>query len=294
MEIKKITYGIISALIAIVLIAAVLVPVTSESTTHEETNDGYLFTMTDKIGDYTYTVDSNKDTLVNGVILDVSASAPSQYYAGVSSATFGASHLNINAGLWVTGEGMSAVSTNATSAVVTAAGTWTANGATGNIDTEHKAFYAVNGGEYGVYTSASTIKVNQGEAVYFLNQYGQCTVDTSTYGLTYQVSIVDGVATLDYANIIKAGVVTDVSDVTTVTAVYSDMVIEDGVTTYTNISASISITGYSLQTQGYTVAPLTYDVRETGAVYTMITLIPLLIVVGLVMGVIGLVISRRD
>lgn len=302
MEVKKLTYGILTTIIAVVLVSAVLIPAISSSstTTVEKENEGYLFTATDQWGTYTYTLDvTNKDILVNGEVLNAQK-LDDIYGAGVATPTFGFSFPTDQTTFLLQGQGKTSV-TNANRVNVTPSSwTYVYNSNTftgGTISANSPILAAVNGGNYAVYAADTvpSVSVNSGDTVYYYNQLGAKTGD-STVQYMYRVAVVDGVATVDYANKISSGTLTDFSSSVSATCTYTDMVTENGVTTYAGLN--VELTGISIGSfnAAYFAVPLVYTATETpdGPVHTLINIIPLLVLVGVMLGAVGLFISRRD
>lgn len=306
MEVKKLTYGILTIIIAVVLVSAVLIPAISSSstttTTVEKENEGYLYTMTDQAGDYTYSVDtSTYATLLNGDALEFFSETSSTYLAGVATPTFDAMFKNTKvSNVDVISEGADGM-LNPTSFTLSN-GTFTYSAYkdgstktyTGTFDSD-KALYAVNGGNYAAFSGGASFSVNTGDTVYYTTSY---TSIGSTYNVAYRVSIVNGVTTVDYANKIVSGVVTPIDIAATCT--YDDMATTNGVTTYTNFTVTITSSSGEVSDfyPAYIVAPRTYTetitTEQTGAEFTLINIIPLLVLVGVMLGAVGLFISRRD
>ena len=303
MEVKKLTYGILTTIIAVVLVSAVLIPAISSSsttTTVEKENEGYLFTATDQGGTYTYTLDvTNKDVLVNGEVLNAQK-LDDIYGAGVATPTFGFSFPTDQTTFLLQGQGKTGGTPADRVNVTPNSWTYVNDGTTftgGTISANSPILAAVNGGNYAVYAADTvpSVSVNSGDTVYYYNQLGAKTGD-STVRYMYRVAVVDGVATVDYANKISGGNLTDFSSSVSATCTYTDMVTENGVTTYTGLS--VELTGISIGSFNavYFAVPLVYTATETpdGPVYTLINIIPLLVLVGVMLGAVGLFISRRD
>ncbi len=314
MEVKKLTYGILTTIIAVMLVSAMLIPVLPTPTTHtvEKENVGYMYTATDQPGNYTYSI-TDSTLYINGDELQISGSnahpgaAGKYFWFALDTVPSGATILEVNPS--------EAYTTATSSKVIMTPSYWNYYESSdlkvgSNIYASTFGFAAVNGGDYAVYDGAdASFSVNTGEAVHYYSQlaYGSSAnllragdaegSESSAYlRYTYSVTIVDGVATLEYAILNNGGTVEDITSSVTATCTYSSMTTDNGLTTYTGLN--VELTGLSLDTTYNCFAvPLKYTVTEisgNGPEYTLINIIPLLVLVGVMLGAVGLFISRRD
>lgn len=305
MEVKKLTYGILTTILAVVLVSAVLIPaISSSNSSSEKENEGYMFTATPLTMDNQeqnchYTLDSDNNVLVNGEILKVDTT--NTYTVGMSNSVFGVVYSPVDQSFLLNGQGLSRPYLTAVSGVQLLTNEYwsytikNSGSPIIEIDRSEPVFAAVNGGDYAVYNNGATFKVNAGETVYFYDQVAFGTDNGTLY--TYRATIVDGVATLAYANKISStGTLTDISSSVAVNCTYNSMTTENGVTTYTGLN--VEITGITLGAivSNCLAVPMKYTVTadQDNPVYTLINIIPLLVLVGVMLGAVGLFISRRD
>ena len=302
MEVKKLTYGILTTIIAVVLVSAVLMPAISTSNSSEKENEGYMFTATpltesNQEQNCRYTLDSDNNVLVNGEILKVDTT--NTYTVGMSNSNFGVVFSPVEKSFLLNGESLLRPYLSAVEGVQLLTNEyWSFTISSGSpiytADRSEPVFAAVNGGDYAVYDNDATFKVNAGETVYFYDQVAFGTDNSTLY--TYRATIVDGVATLVYANKIASGTLTDISSSVTVNCTYDSMTTENGVTTYTGLNVEISGITLGAIVSNCLAVPMKYTVTadQDNPVYTLINIIPLLVLVGVMLGAVGLFISRRD
>lgn len=299
MDVKKLTIGILTTLIAVVLVSSMLIPAiesSSSTTTVEKQNEGYLYTMTDQIGDYTYTA-VKQDLYLNGEV--VLSTDGTKFSGGVSTSSLGVAVQKINSANYISTTEQSNELVKSVS--ITSNGSWTitpitGSTVTGTVDTDNVMFFAAKEGNFAAYNNGASFSVTKGDAIYFMDSIGASYTDSNYY--LFCISIIDGVATTVYANKAPFSGGSFSPVVPEVSCAYDSMVTENGVTSYTNLSVNVSFGDITLETLSgnYFAVPLAYTetVTESGPEYTLINIIPLLVLVGVMLGAVGLFISRRD
>lgn len=294
---------VVSVLLAVIIVGAVLIPLISSTTTVEKENSGYSFRATGDYGEYVYEWDSDsKDLMLNGERLDYNSTGTSQLAIGVHTSNLGITNIYNSGGLWFEAEGFGA-KTAYNKVTIASDGSWSAvkgeDTVNSTVPATGQGFFAKNDGEYAVYISNNNVPattcVKAGDPVYLFCNYGQYVLDNVTYGIIYQAKLVDGVLEVEYIKSINSttGEVTDITDTANIQCVYDDMTTENGVTKYTNLKTGVSYGTANMQLRCLHAVPLIYTEQDSGITTTILTFIPVFIVLGIIMAVCRIFITTQ-
>lgn len=290
---------IIGIVVGVVMLSTVLYPVVTSASQDTVYQTDYEYRATTTIGNYNYTCD--EDALyLNGSAITYKDYSSDQYSIGVSSEVVSLTWREQNL-MWGSSVA-SGVATNSTALDINADGSWTLNygeSSTASSATTtqiEKGVFAKNDGELAVYpfqgSLAPTFSVPEGTELIMFDNYGQV-IDSSdkTWAFAYRATILGNAVTIDYAVIYDNATTLDVSNILSI-SLNGSITTENGLTTYTSVSPSITLTGYNMQVRNLVAVPYEYKVNNEYA--DLFGIIPILFVVALILGTISIIWSRRE
>lgn len=305
MNTKSIVTGIVAVVICTVLAVTVMIPILSDSgsnVNHIGQNENYQYTATNKIGDYTYSKDSDGKFTVNDEVL---VTKTGQYIVSITDKTY--SVFQTSNGTTLYRDVNYSTINNAPTLEYNSDGSWVATASNDTTSTGSgitRGFYPINGGEWGVYTNNVSFNVDKGQKVYFgVGAFFSATDgDSVSHPIMAMFSMIDGVVTTEYAYLYDTTtqVWSDVKNSTTATirGTWTDNGLYG---TYEHTDFTIAITGYTLDgSVGNShlgmYAPITYHYQTStdNSITSMLAVVPILVIVGIVVATVSLFVTKRD